>query len=214
MMRVDSKLTTSAPSRLDNPFATCWTRPGAIAFQFPDGSNRQSLVDRLAAHEWRGAIVGPHGSGKTTLLETLKLALLAAGVRVHAIALHDREHRLPRAFMRAIEPQPQARAAIVIVDGYEQLRWYERLRLARRCRRAKYGLLVTAHQLVSLPLLIRLAPDEKLVQRLVAKLAEQVSTSITRADVKASHACHGSNVRETFFELYDRHESRRRRAAG
>ena len=29
---------------------------------------------------------------------------------------------------------------------------------------------------------------------------------VTRSDIVASHACHGSNVREIFFDLYDRHE--------
>jgi len=39
-----------------------------------------------------------------------------------------------------------------------------------------------------------------------------VSAEITAEDVAASHACHGSNVREIFFELYRRHERRRRTA--
>jgi hypothetical protein len=37
-----------------------------------------------------------------------------------------------------------------------------------------------------------------------------VSTPITDSDVAASHACHGSNVRELLFDLYDRHEQLRR----
>jgi hypothetical protein len=39
-----------------------------------------------------------------------------------------------------------------------------------------------------------------------------VSTTITRADIAASHACHGSNVREILFDLYDRHEAGRRKS--
>ena len=62
------------PSRHTNPFATCWTRPGAIAFHFPPGESAEQLVARLAADNWRGEIVGPHGSGKSTLLETLEAA--------------------------------------------------------------------------------------------------------------------------------------------
>jgi hypothetical protein len=45
----------------------------------------------------------------------------------------------------------------------------------------------------------------------VADLCTEVSTPVTQNDVAASHACHGSNVREIFFELYDRHERGRRR---
>ena len=60
------------PSRHTNPFATCWTRPGAMAFQFPPGESAERLVAKLAAVGWWGEIVGPHGSGKSTLLETLR----------------------------------------------------------------------------------------------------------------------------------------------
>jgi hypothetical protein len=37
-----------------------------------------------------------------------------------------------------------------------------------------------------------------------------MATPITPADVAASHACHGANVREIFFDLYDLHEKMRR----
>src|SRR5260221_12560454 len=82
------------PSRHSNPFATCWTRPGALAFRFKDGENAEQLIARMAAQGWRGEIVGPHGSGKSTLLETLK-PLLVAARQVTAVSLRDREGRLP-----------------------------------------------------------------------------------------------------------------------
>lgn len=191
------------PSRHDNPFATCWTRPGAIAFRFADGLNVEQLISRLAVRDWRGAIVGPHGSGKSTLLETLRPALVGAGWCLHAVALRDGQRRLPRDFWPRL---PNGGQLLVIVDGYEQLGWFERVRLQRRCHRANAGLLVTTHAPTNIPTLIRLAPDERLVQQLVAELAAQVSTPITPADVAASYACHSSNVREIFFALYDRHE--------
>jgi hypothetical protein len=55
-----------------------------------------------------------------------------------------------------------------------------------------------------------LAPDRALVERLVADLAARVSTPVTAADIAASCASHGDNVREIFFALYDRHERLRR----
>ena len=88
------------------------------------------------------------------------------------------------------------------------------MRLSRRCRRANYGLVVTAHLPVRIPLLVRLSPNEWLVQRLVAELSSRVSTQVNTADVAASFARHGSNVREMFFELYDRHEELRRSQVG
>lgn len=193
------------PSRYDNPFATCWTRPGALEYRFSGAQSAEQLLAKLASQNWQGAIVGPHGSGKSTLLETLKPALRAAGRRIFAVALRDGQRHLPRACLSWSHDQ-----ALVIVDGYEQLAWLERVRLERHCRRAKLALLVTAHEPNRIPLLVRLDPNRQLVRQLVADLAARVSTPITTADVAASHACHGSNVREIFFDLYDRHERLRR----
>lgn len=195
-----------SPSRYSNPFATCWTRPGALPFYFQAGQSAERLISQLAAQEWRGAIVGPHGSGKSTLLETLKPALEAAGLHAHPLTLKERQRHLPTPFWSLSLPQP----SIIIIDGYEQLGWFERVKLNRFCRRASHGLLVTTHSPTRIPTLLRLAPDERLVQRLVADLATQVSTPITNSDIAASHACHGSNVREILFDLYDRHEQLRR----
>jgi energy-coupling factor transporter ATP-binding protein EcfA2 len=198
------------PSRRDNPFATCWTRPGALPFRFADGQDAQSLVAQLAAKNWWGAIVGPHGSGKSTLLEALKPALSRVGRRVLAIALRDGQRRLPREFFDAFVVRRVERNSLVLIDGYEQLGWLERLRLARCCRRAGAGLLVTAHAPTRLPTLIQLAPNQRLIEQLVADLCVEVSTPIAAEDVAASHACHDSNVREIFFDLYDHYERKRR----
>jgi hypothetical protein len=201
-----SSLPDAHPSRNANPFATCWTRPGAIPFRFEEGESAQRLVEKLAAQNWWGAIVGPHGCGKSTLLETLKPAICGAGMNVLPITLQKAQRRLPLDFLAKI-CRP---STVVIVDGYEQLGWFARIQLHWRCRRAGCGLLVTTHSPARIPLLIRLAPDERLVQQIVADLTSKVSTQVTPADVAASHACHGSNVREILFDLYDRHESRRR----
>ena len=149
---------------------------------------------------------------KSTLLESLKPAIIAAGRRVLAITLRDGQRRLPREFLDAIIAQRVERDLLVVIDGYEQLGWFERRRIARRCRRAGAGLLVTAHAPTRLPTLILLAPNEQLIEQLVADLCGEVSTPITTEEVAASHACHGSNVREIFFDLYDRYERKRRSA--
>jgi hypothetical protein len=54
-----------------NPFATRFTRPGAIEFIFPAGESLATLVARLRACDWRGQITGPHGSGKAPLRAAL-----------------------------------------------------------------------------------------------------------------------------------------------
>lgn len=195
---------STAPSRHTNPFSTCWTRPGALRFRFPEDQGPSQLLSKLSNQGWWGAIVGPHGSGKTSLLESLKPALNAAGWHVQMISLHLGQRRLPPG------RPPASDRVMVIVDGYEQLNPFQRFALRCRCRRARCGLLVTAHSPTALPTLITLAPDESLVQQLVGELASRATTPITSADVAASYACHGSNVRDIFFDLYDQHEQRRR----
>ena len=201
------------PSRDSNPFATCWTRPGALLYRFPADMSAEGLLDKLATLNWRAAITGPHGSGKSTLLETLKPLLTGAGKEIVASTLRDRERRLPdeqvRARQIAISTHGPDRV-VAIVDGYEQLGCFERWRLIRRCRRAGCGLIVTAHAPTCLPTLIKLAPDRALIMQLVSDLCGEVSNCITPEIVAASHACHGSNVREIFFDLYDRYERSRR----
>ncbi len=195
----------SVPSRGDNPFATCWTRPGAIPFHFAGELSAEILVERLEAQNWWGAIVGPHGSGKTTLLGTLKPALLARGRCVEGICLRNGQRRLPSGFPGLAAKE----CSLVIVDGYEQLGRFARWRLGRLCRRNGAGLLVTAHESTNVPLLVELAPQLALVERLVARLTAQMSTRVTNSHVAASHDCHGSNVREILFDLYHKHEELR-----
>jgi hypothetical protein len=170
-------------------------------------------VAKLAAQNWLGEIIGPHGSGKTTLLEALKPALLAARCRVHAVDLRDGGGLASsRITTSASAPDNHLGKTLVIVDGFERLGWLVRARMKSEVLRRGVGLLVTSHAPAGLPLLIRLEPDRSLVGHLVADLCENVSTGISMADVAASHACHGSNVREIFFDLYDRHERWRRQS--
>src|SRR4051812_12484674 len=108
------------PSRHDNPFATCWTHPGVLAFRFNNNQSAEELVGKLASQNWRGAIIGPHGSGKSTLLEALKPAFITAGRSIQAISLRDGQRRLPHHFLAACLRSPNS---LVIIDGYEQLGW-------------------------------------------------------------------------------------------
>jgi hypothetical protein len=205
-MSLRTKKALTIPSRYDNPFATCWTRPGAIAFRFDDGQSAEALVARLASQNWTGAIVGPHGSGKSTLLESLKPALLRAGCQVRSIALRDHERRLPDDFWRECTSASGECRLLIIIDGFEQLGWLQRARVKRFCRRRRAGLLVTAHRPIRIRTLIELLPDFRLVNQLVGGLCANVSTAVTVEDVAASHASHGHNVREILFDLYRVHE--------
>lgn len=197
------------PSRFSNPFATCWTRPGAMAFQFTDGESIESLVARLHAEGGWGEIVGPHGSGKSTLLAAIEPELVAAGWDVAAITLRDGQRYLPQRWLPAALSTGRP---LVVIDGYEQLSWLGRAFVKWRCLRAAAGLLVTSHSATGLPTLYRTHVDAERAQSLVSTLITKRDSPITAADVAASHACHGSNIRELFFALYDRHETLSRRA--
>jgi hypothetical protein len=190
-----------------NPFATRWTRPGAIPFDFGGRCSIDDLVHRLAENDWRGSIVGPHGSGKSTLARTLIPALEAEGRIAVLITLHDGERRLPIA-LRQLDRQGDK--LVVVTDGYEQLGRLSRWRLIGHCRRRGYGLLVTAHGNCGLPAIFRTEPDLATIERVVEHSLPPHGGRIYQADLERAWRRHAGNVREFLFDLYDLFEARRR----
>jgi hypothetical protein len=218
---------------LRNPFASRFVRPGAIPFQFPFGIDATSLLIRLDQFNWRASIIGPHGSGKSTLLAELTRELLAAGRAVHATALHDRQRRLPREFFDRIrstcDPSADNPKAIAIVDGYEQLSYWSRRQLNRRCRVYKAGLLITAHAPTTLPILFRTSTSLDLAMAIIDRLLlpsrleregpacrELVESGVRdivgESEIRQAWIAHRGNLREMLFELYDLFERRRMHA--
>ncbi|MCI0492713.1 MAG: hypothetical protein L0Z07_07235, partial [Planctomycetes bacterium] len=175
--RPNRPTTPDFPSRHTNPFATCWTYPGALPFHFADGQTAEQLVARLASQSWRGAILGPHGSGKSTLLASLIPLLEATGICVISITPRKGQRQLPsgliaslgkaRAEDRFLTPDAAGAAPprcvvgsqcphqILVIDGYEQLAWLDRWRMKCHCRRLEVGLLITSHTAGGLPTLIK-----------------------------------------------------------
>ncbi len=189
-----------------NPFATRWVHPGAIPYLFDSGQTAEHLVERLREYAWWGQIVGPHGSGKSTLLATLLPLLTEAGRRPWLVELHDGERRLPVELSPAASPEP---TTLLVVDGYEQLSRWSRLRAKQACRRLGWGLLVTAHESVGLPDLCRVTPRVEIAQQVVQRLLAGKPETVTGADVARSFAERGGNVREVLFDLYDLFDRRR-----
>jgi energy-coupling factor transporter ATP-binding protein EcfA2 len=214
-----------------NPFSTRHVRPGAIAYLFPDGEDVEGVLARLAAANWRGQIVGPHGSGKSTLLAALLRAIRPTGRRVVFVELHDGQRRLPDdirlekipengvyyfpngpqkgVFYLSDNPDCPFFHTLLVIDGYEQLPWWRRWALQRRCRRLGVGLLVTTHRSVGLPEIYRTRIDADLAHRVVAKLLTGRSEVITAEQVDECLQRHGQDLRETLFELYDTYERHR-----
>ena len=193
------------PSRYSNPFATCWTRPGAVPYLFGPNDNAEQFVERLATNGWQGEIVGPHGSGKSTLLATLQPLFIAAGRNVASTTLRNGQRSLPHGWLTTSLASSRP---LLIIDGYEQITRMRRAWLRWQCRRSAAGLLVTSHTATGLPRLLELQPTRALVDQVVAQLTARTPSAILDADVAAGFACHGSNVRELLFELYRRHEVR------
>lgn len=192
-------------STAENPFSASQVRPGAIGFRFPPGDCLASVIERLRQSGWRGQIVGPHGSGKSTLLAALVGEFAHNGPPVACVELHDCQRRLPEEF----DLTGLAAGTLVVVDGYEQLSLWSRLRLKSACRRRRLGLLATAHRDVGLPTLISTTTSVALAQEVVRELLADRNCSIEIEQIATRFAKHQGNLREVLFDLYDLYEQRR-----
>lgn len=189
----------------ENPFSTRRVRPGAIPYVFPPGHDARTIVARFRLAGWLGQIVGPHGSGKSTLLESLIPAIENSGRSTVLVALHDGQRRLPIDLRTDSRLRPPA---VLIVDGYEQLGRWHRMRLRRFCRRRRLGLLVTAHEPVGLPTLCRTEITPDAAERVVDALLSREAWLWTRDELSETLRRHDGDLRETLFELYDLYEER------
>jgi energy-coupling factor transporter ATP-binding protein EcfA2 len=202
-----------------NPFATRFTRPGAIEYIFPPSQSAASLVEKFAKQDWLGEIVGPHGSGKSTLVAALVPELERAGRKlVRRVIRNDADGQKEANGIEVVPPKYAAVMAgskkwddktVLVLDGIEQLSWWWRRRVRAECRRRGAGLLVTTHEPLDLPLLFRTQPSEPLAQQIVAQLLADHPSPVTPADVTAAFKSSDGNLREMLFALYDGHQARR-----
>jgi hypothetical protein len=196
---------------LTNPFATRWTRPGVIPFQFPKGISVETLLRQFEANELCGAIVGPHGTGKSSLVSRFIAAYEASGRSILHARLHDGQRRLP---LSSADYNRLGHGGVLVIDGYEQLGWWHRRRVRALSRRHRIGLLVTAHHECAFPVLYRTAGDLATVRWLIENCLPPHEDQITASDIEHAFWRHGGNVREVFFELYDVFEARRAQICG
>ena len=193
-----------------NPFSTRHVRPGSVDYVFGEGEDAGRIVARLQAAGWRGEIVGPHGSGKSALLAALIPEIRRVGKAPLLVELHDGQRRLP------IDLTGLALNSVLIVDGYEQLGFGARFRLAsfrrRYFRRRVFrqqggiGLLVTAHRSVGFCELHRTRPTIELA----IKIVERLAADVPREDIQRAFDRRDGNIREMLFDLYDLFEQRSR----
>lgn len=189
-----------------NPFSTRFVRPGAIPFHFNESETAEQLVEKLKQNHWRGEIIGPHGTGKSTLLENLKPFIEHAGRGLIHLKLTAEKPSLnvSELFGGAWNAQ-----TLVIIDGYEQLRFLARFVLAVRRLFSGAGMLITAHRSMGFPPLYETRASEPIFNDLVELLMREANSTITRTEAAQALQASRGNVRDALFRLYDLHELRK-----
>ncbi len=188
-----------------NPFSTRFIRPDAMPYLFPPGYSAESLLGRLKENGWWGEIIAPHGSGKSTLLHAIEQQLVACGRKIDVYSLNSDKPVIDWAHQSV---KPWDATTQVIIDGYEQLSWWNAMRLQRMVKQAGAGLLVTGHKRGRLPPLIDLTPTLATAQAIVDRLLQGDHHLITENDVRDAFEGNHGNLREMLFRLYDVYEMR------
>ena len=198
------------PLPISNPFSTRFVRPDTVEFRFAPGPKLRQIIHRLWDKGCWGQIVGPHGSGKSTLVAMLLRHASGHGIRAVSFALHDGQRRMPAGWKRTVwDAFDRGRSTMVVVDGLEQLSRFARWRLRHVCRTSGWGLLVTAHAPVGLPMLYRTSTNLELTVALVATLLDGHDVSIDREVVRDAFHRHDGNLRLVFLDLFDHYEQLR-----
>jgi hypothetical protein len=198
------------PLPISNPFSTRFVRPDAMEFRFAPGPKLRQIIHRLWDKGCWGQIVGPHGSGKSTMVAMLSRHASSYGIRAVPFTLHDDQRRMPAGWKRTVwEAFERGRSTMVVVDGYEQLSRFSRWRLSHICRTSGWGLLVTAHAPVGLPMLYRTSTNVELAEMLVAMLLDGYDSSIDHKIIRDAYHRHDGNLRMVFRDLFDHYEQTR-----
>jgi hypothetical protein len=206
-------------SAASNPFCTRFFRPGAIPFYFQPPMSLDALVHQIVAgpHS-RVAIVGPHGSGKSTLLQDViehpelsRADRMTSHVRFQQGA--PRRARW-RTMLPALAVANRNGGGLLIVDGWEQLdrvlQWVVRSRAASKATR----ILATSHTLPGNFVELwqtRIDPGvESHVLGHMLRGSHNVSPAalILTEAWRESRRRHGSNLRESLFDMYDWYRDR------
>lgn len=194
------------PSRDSNPFATCWTRPGALPFvTHGQGCDASQVIQQLKSSCWLGQLVGPHGSGKSTLLRALACHLPKHGVTPRAVDAQDQSR---------IEIDSAREDELLMIEGFERLGWGQRAVLLSRLKKSRVGFVLTTHRPLrgwrAPAVVARLNTDEAVLTELYARLVATRPSAVTLEDARRSHCRRRGNLRAVWFDLYNLHESLRR----
>ena len=183
----------------ENPFRT--QRLDRVHYR-PQGPDAwPAMLERLAALDWRGAVVGPDGSGKTTLLGDLKDRLRADGYAVRRfVARADG----PRVRWRQLRQQLRDLSSrdFVLFDGADHLSPWT-WRRVRHAARSAAGLVITSHRPGLLPTWLETATSPALLSQIVNQLLADTLFD-PPADLPEVYERHAGNLRDALRDLYDR----------
>jgi hypothetical protein len=178
----------------DNPFAV--HRVHQIRYNPPDAS-WDDLLTRLAALQYRGAIVGACGAGKTTMSEDLQTRLERQGRRCRRLFI-SLDIRLR---WRDISPILKQNSEVLIVDGADHLNGLTWQRLKRGSQARGLGLVVTTHRPGRLPTWYHCRTSPELLKTIVGRLSPARQPSSTHIEALYHH--HQGNIRDALRHLYD-----------
>jgi hypothetical protein len=200
----------------ENPFSV--QRIHRLPYLFADDVTLAGMSDlfwQRCERGWRRQVlVGPHGSGKSTLLRELGDYWGSQGILVQRLAAPDfpRPEARDAAWRAAadlrseVDQRGLARRRVLLVDGGERLSWIRWQQLQWRYRR--FGILMTTHRRGRLPVLSECQTSaERFVALCRALLKDQpmrVQAAFALPVLCEVYDRQRGNVRNCFFELYDR----------
>jgi hypothetical protein len=202
---------------LANPFSTKFWTQGTLPYQFVEKDlDIRILTEQKIKYGSVMQIVGSHGSGKSTLLQTLLRHLEQQHFLIRLEVLNDRRSQLPPDFL----PIRHDQRIFYMIDGYEQLSFWEQIRLRFQNWRLTGGLLLTTHKpVLGIRVLYRTTSRFELFVKLVQELTKVYSATNSATNPATNSATHslifettvlrevycrsGGNFRTAFFELYD-----------
>lgn len=203
----------------DNPFATRYTKPGAIPFLFADGESCSEIVHDFERAGLQGQIIGTHGSGKSTLLYMIAEQLRRCSYNVRHLRIRPKENGCFLMAMPFISTNGQPTAAtcdskntkrVYLIDGFEQLNRIHRLLTIRWIATQNSGVIVTTHRTVGLPTLFETRDDFGSFRRVVDWLQAKSEKSIQLELIRDCYLAAKQNTREALFCLFDRYAEMKR----
>ena len=208
-----------------NPFATRFVRPDQNRYRFSlDPLTESAQFDaflvrlfKLLEHPRLAAIVGPHGTGKTTLLRSIEPALRDQFERVIAIGLSSERRHSYRELITTLDStgNHSSTSQCLVVDGFEQLPWWDRTFLVREIlKRPGISLIVTSHrQHLRVPVCWQTQWNDELSRRLTQEKLCEVPENLRiamwqRFERRMQHQTNSPrNLRDLWFIMYDEYEA-------